>query len=224
MSPIKKIQTLPNHSYDIKLLNSYITNIPKHSSAQIKSVPTFFFNTQLKVPDLRKFHTNIMENSERSYVIKKLQEEIEDRENFLNEIKKEEEEKKKNIKKEKKDEISQKLKTLQEKIQEANFAKSTLTKMLVEKENIINEMCIQKKEYENNIEILNNDKNVLQKYINDLEIKQKEEKEKRIKEEKEKKRIEEENKKKEEESILNINNEKNIIKLMVYLVLEEIYL
>ena len=106
LSSSSQIQTLPNPSYDIKSLNSYITNIPKHSSAQIKSVPTFFFNTQLKVPDLRKFHTNIMENSERSYVIKKLQEEIEDRENFLNEIKKEEEEKKKNIKKEKKDEFN----------------------------------------------------------------------------------------------------------------------
>ena len=51
-------------SYDIKLLNSYITNIPKHSSAQIKSVPTFFFNTQLKVPDLKRFHYQLMRQNE----------------------------------------------------------------------------------------------------------------------------------------------------------------
>ena len=37
LSSSSQIQTLPNPSYDIKSLNSYITNIPKHSSAQIKS-------------------------------------------------------------------------------------------------------------------------------------------------------------------------------------------
>jgi hypothetical protein len=82
--------------------------------------------------------------------------------------------------------------------------------MLVEKENIINEMNKNKKEYEDNMEKIKNEKNVLEKYINELKTKQKEEEEKRKKEEIENKRIEEE--KKEEESILNINNEKNIIK------------
>ena len=43
------------------------------------------------------------------------------------------------------EEVKKKLKNLQEKVQEVNFAKSTLTKMLVEKENIINEMSLKKK-------------------------------------------------------------------------------
>ena len=110
------------------------------------------------------------------------------------------------------DEISKKYQNIQEKIQEVNFAKSTLTKMFVEKENIINEMTKQKKEFEDNIEKLNNEKNVLQKYINDLELKQKEDEEKRLKEEEERRKVEEEKKKKEEENILNITNEKNMIK------------
>ena len=111
-----------------------------------------------------------------------------------------------------KEEISSKLKNYQEKIQELNFAKATLTKMLVEKDNTINEMSLQKNKFEENIEKLNNEKNILQKYINDMEIKQKEDEEKRIKEEQKRKRIEEENKKKEEENILNITSEKNMIK------------
>jgi len=121
------------------------------------------------------------------------------------------------------EEIKKKLKNLQEKVQEVNFAKSTLTKMLVEKENIINEMNLKKKEFEENIEKLKDEKKILEKYINDMENKQKEEEEKRMKEEEEKKRIEqeerekkikeeEENKKKQEEDILYINNEKNMIK------------
>jgi trichohyalin len=95
--------------------------------------------------------------------------------------------------------------------------------MLVEKENIINEMSLKKKEFEDNIEKIKEEKKILEKYINDMESKQKEEEEKRIKEEEEKKRIEqeerekkikeeEENKKKQEEDILYINNEKNMIK------------
>ena len=110
------------------------------------------------------------------------------------------------------EDIAKKYKNIQEKIQEVNFAKCTLTKMVVEKENIINEMTTQKKEYEDNIEKLKDEKNILQKYINDLEIKQKEDEEKRLKEEEEKRKIEEEKKKKEEENILNMANEKNMIK------------
>ena len=121
------------------------------------------------------------------------------------------------------EEIRKKLKNLQEKVMEVNFAKSTLTKMLVEKENIINEMNLKKKEFEDNIEKLKDEKKILEKYINDMKNKHKEEEEKRIKEEEEKKRIEqeerdkkikeeEENKKKQEEDILYINNEKNMIK------------
>ena len=84
--------------------------------------------------------------------------------------------------------------------------------MLVEKDNNINEISKAKKSYEDNIEKLNNQKNILQKYINDMETKQKKDEEKRIKEEEEKKRIEKENKKKEEENIFNITSEKNMIK------------
>ena len=110
------------------------------------------------------------------------------------------------------DELSKKNNLLQEKVQELNFAKSTLTKMVIEKDNILNEMSLQKNEDENNIEKLKNEKIILQKILSDMEKKQKEEEKKRKKEEEDKKRIEEENKKKEEENILNINNEKNMIK------------
>ena len=103
------------------------------------------------------------------------------------------------------DEFSKKFRNLQEKIQELNFAKSTLTKMLVEKDNTINEMSLRQKENEKNLEKINNDKTLLEKLINNMEIKQKEDEEKRKKEEEEKKR-------KEEENILNINTEKNMKK------------
>ena len=89
-----------------------------------------------------------------------------------------------------KEEYTKTFKNYKEKIQELNFAKSTLTKMLVEKDNNINEISKAKKSYEDNIEKLNNKKNILQKYINDMETKQKKDEEKRIKEEEEKKRIE----------------------------------
>ena len=121
------------------------------------------------------------------------------------------------------DDLLKKLKNLEQKVQEVNFAKSALTKMLVEKDNIINEISSLKNEYEENIEKINNDNSILQKYINDLETKHKEEKEKRLKEEEERKKREEEekqkklkeeeeNKKRQEEDILNINSEKNKIK------------
>ena len=110
------------------------------------------------------------------------------------------------------DELSKKNNLLQEKVQELNFAKSTLTKMVVEKDNTINEISLQKNEDDNNIEKLKGEKNILHKLLNNMKIKQKEDEERQKKEEEDKKRIEEKNKKKEEENILNINNEKNMIK------------
>ena len=110
------------------------------------------------------------------------------------------------------DELSKKNNLLKEKVKELNFAKLILTKMVIEKDNTLNEINLKKNEDENNIEKLKNEIIILQKMLSDMEKKQKEDEEKRKNEEENKKRIEEENKKKEEENILNLNNEKNMIK------------
>ena len=189
----------------------YLNNEKKAIEQQAKIIQKAM---KIKTEEIKSFLQNENEennNKENNDTESKINEEIIYN---IGKIKNENEELKKNIENlgREKEEISQKNKIMEEKIQELNFAKSTLTKMIVEKDNTINEMSLQKKEDINNIEKLKNEKNIFQKIINDLEIKQKEDKEKSKKEEEEKKRIEEEKKKKEEEDIAYINKEKNMIK------------
>ena len=87
--------------------------------------------------------------------------------------------------------------SFKEKIQELNFAKSTLTKMLADKEGVINTLTGEKAELLDQINSLKEDKNVLNEHIKKLELDIKN------KEDDEKKRIE-------EDKILN--EEKNKIK------------
>ena len=83
------LETAPNQSFkENKFLNSYLTSRSKNSS-RIYDIPKFYFNTQLKVPDLRKFHRDVMDTNERSYIHRMLQKEIEEREKFFEEIRKE---------------------------------------------------------------------------------------------------------------------------------------
>ena len=79
-----------------------------------------------------------------------------------------------------------KIKTYKEKIQELSFAKSTLTKMLAEKEGNINKLNEEKASLLDQINSLNDDKKILNKKISELELDIKN------KIEAEKKRIEEE--------------------------------
>ena len=83
------LETAPNQYFkENKFLNSYLTSRSKNSS-RIYDIPKFYFNTQLKVPDLRKFHRDVMDTNERSYIHRMLQKEIEEREKFFEEIRKE---------------------------------------------------------------------------------------------------------------------------------------
>ena len=78
------------------------------------------------------------------------------------------------------------IKSFKEKIQELNFAKSTLTKMLAEKEGIINTLTDEKSSLLDQINSLKEDKKILNNRIEELELDIKN------REEIEKKRIEEE--------------------------------
>ena len=191
----------------------YIQNEKKNIENQAKIIQKAM---QIKVEELKNYleeenkNKNENENDNKDNKNNNNEEIIYD----IGKIRNENEELKVNNEKLNKDikDISNKYKILQEKIQEVNFAKFTLTKIIIEKDNIINDMTSQKKEYEDNINKIKEENNILKKCINDLEIKQKEEEEKRLKNEEEQKRIEDENRKKEEESIYNINEEKNMIK------------
>lgn len=64
-------------------------------------------------------------------------------------------------------------KDFEEKLQAINYAKSKLTEMLVEKENLINDLLSEKQAFEYDIEQLTTEKNILQKYFEDNENKEK---------------------------------------------------
>ena len=217
----ERIDILEIENKKINDKEEYINNEKKNISNQAKIIQKAM---QIKVEEIKNYFENENKNKNKNKNDNNINEnENENNKNIIineeiiydiGKIKNENEELKIKNEKLNKDfeEISNKYKNIQEKIQEINFAKSTLTKMIIEKDNIINEMTLNKKEYENNINKLKEEKNILQIYINDLEKKQKEEEQKKLKNEEEEKRIKEENKKKEEESILNINSEKNMIK------------
>ena len=215
----ERIDILEIENKKINDKEEYINNEKKNISNQAKIIQKAM---QIKVEEIKNYFENENKNKNKNDNNINENENENNKNIIINEeiiydigkIKNENEELKIKNEKLNKDfeEISNKYKNIQEKIQEINFAKSTLTKMIIEKDNIINEMTLNKKEYENNINKLKEEKNILQIYINDLEKKQKEEEQKKLKNEEEEKRIKEENKKKEEESILNINNEKNMIK------------
>ena len=79
-----RFETAPNYSF---FENKFLSSDGSHRKRRNIKIPKFFFNTELKVPELRMFHQNVMENNERSFVNKFLKKEIIEKEKFLEELK-----------------------------------------------------------------------------------------------------------------------------------------